>query len=178
MGGRILYLVRHGQLDMDAYEENPRTAGLTAFGRRQAYFTARRLDALDVSVIHCSTIRRALETAEIISRRFPAIPVRRSQLLREIPGPDNVQFADGINRADQVLARYFRPVRGKERVEIVVCHGNLIRCLACRVLGIAPELFGSLGTSLCGITQVHISPEGNMHLFCCNDTGHLPARLR
>jgi serine/threonine-protein phosphatase PGAM5 len=177
MGERILYLVRHGQLDLDAYEQNPRTAGLTAMGRRQAHFTAGTLDALDVRVIHCSTITRAIETAEIISRRFPEIRVRRSPLLREIPGPDRLEFAEAIQRVDQVFARLFRPARGKERVELVICHGNLIRCLACKVLGVAPESFVNLGTSHCGITQVRVT-EGAMRLFCYNDTSHLPARLR
>jgi len=75
---RHLYLVRHGQLDLRAFAENHLTAGLTPLGREQARFTARRLRALDVRAIYCSTLGRAKETAEIISREFPKIVLRPS----------------------------------------------------------------------------------------------------
>jgi bisphosphoglycerate-dependent phosphoglycerate mutase len=85
MGERILYLVRHGQLDMQAFAQDGMRAGLTDVGREQAEITAEYLRFLDVDAIYSSTLGRALETAVIISKRFPNTIVRRSDLLRELP---------------------------------------------------------------------------------------------
>jgi broad specificity phosphatase PhoE len=71
MGERILYLVRHGQLDMQAFAQDGMRAGLTDVGREQAEITAEYLRFLDVDAIYSSTLGRALETAVIISKRFP-----------------------------------------------------------------------------------------------------------
>jgi len=185
VGERILYLVRHGQLDLRAFAENQFAAGLTAVGREQARFTARRLRSLDVSAIYCSTLGRARETAEIISKEFPKIVLRPSNLLWELPnlGPatdeewQNV-FAKGKQRGERAFIKYVRPTRQRQRIEIVISHGNLIRYFACRVLGMEPESWSRLGTSHCGITRLRIAPQHNVRIMCYNETGHLPARLR
>ena len=118
---RTVYLVRHGQLDLHAFAENQRTAGLTSLGREQARLTAARLHSLDVTAIHCSTIQRARETAEIISRQYPQIVVRANNLLREIPNLDSVHFvADLRNQAEQAFAKYIRTTDGKHRIDILV----------------------------------------------------------
>ena len=185
MGERILYLVRHGQLDLHAFAEDQRTAGLTALGRQQARFTAKKLRSLDVSAIHCSTLRRAQETAEIISKEFPKIVVRASRLLWELPnlGPVDDEewrnvFANGKQRGERAFMKYVRPTRQKQRVEILITHGNLIRYFACRVLGIEPESWSRLGFSHCGITKLSITKQNNVRMICYNETGHLPDRLR
>jgi serine/threonine-protein phosphatase PGAM5 len=185
VGERVLYLVRHGQLDLRAFAKNQFAAGLTAVGREQARFTAKRLRSLDVSAIHCSTLGRARETAEIISNEFPKIVVRPSNLLWELPnlGPvdDDVWqnvFAKGKQRGERAFIKYVRPTRQRQRIEILISHGNLVRYFACRVLGIEPESWSSLGTSHCGITQLRITRQNNARIMSYNETGHLPARLR
>ena len=185
VGERILYLVRHGQLDLRAFRENQFSAGLTPIGREQARFTAKRLRLLDVSAVYCSTLGRARETAEIISKEFPKIVVRPSNLLWELPnlGPVNDEtwqriFAKGKQRGERAFIKYVHPTRQRQRIEILISHGNLIRYFACRVLGIDPGSWSSLGTSHCGITQVRVAPQNNVRIICYNETGHLPARLR
>ena len=178
MGRKILYLVRHGQLDMAAFAENQRSASLTANGRKQAHLTAKELCSLGVTAIHCSTIKRARDTAEIISSYFPKLVPRASNLLREVPNLDSVHFAVCKERAEQAFTKYVRPSRQKQRVEILVSHGNLIRYFACRALGVAPELTQALLTSHCGITQMQIGPDGVVQLICYNETGHIPMRVR
>jgi serine/threonine-protein phosphatase PGAM5 len=185
VGARILYLVRHGQLDLRAFAENQFAAGLTARGREQARFTAKRLRSLDVAAIHCSTLGRAKETAEIISREFPQIALRPSNLLWELPnlGPVDDKrwqdvFAKGKQRGERAFVKYVRPSRQRQRIEILISHGNLIRYFACRVLGIEPESWSSLGTSHCGITQLRTTPQNNVQIMCYNETAHLPERLR
>ena len=179
-----LYLIRHGQLDLQAFAKDQFTAGLTPHGRTQARLTARRLRGLPVSTIHCSTLGRARETAAIIAEQFPDVPVRASTLLWELPnlGPADddtwrAGFARRTERAERAFLRFVRPARGRPSVEILVTHGNLIRYFACRVLGIAPESWSTLGFSHCGITQLTVRPEG-IRMLCYNETGHLPNRLR
>jgi serine/threonine-protein phosphatase PGAM5 len=179
-----LYLIRHGQLDLQAFAKSQFAAGLTPQGRAQARLTARRLRSLQVSAIHCSTLGRARETAAIISAQFPEVRVRASTLLWELPnvGPANddtwrTMFARGKERAERAFLRFVRPARGKPSVEILITHGNLIRYFVCRVLGIAPESWSTLGFSHCGITQLTVRPEG-IRMVCYNETGHLPDRLR
>lgn len=185
MGERVLYLVRHGQLDLDAFAENHFDAGLTAIGREQAHVVARALRTLDVKAIHCSTLGRARETAEIISKAFPKIVVQPSKLLWELPnlGPANddawqTVFAKGQQRGARAFLRYVRPTRQKQRIEILISHGNLIRYFACRVLGIGPELWSVLGFSHCGITQLRIRAKRHVQLVSYNETRYLPDRLR
>lgn len=178
MGKRILYLVRHGQLDMAAFAENQRTASLTATGRKQAHLTAKELCSLDVTAIHCSTIKRARDTAEIISSYFSNLVPRASRLLREVPNLDSVHFAGYRELAEQAFTKYVRPNRQKQRIEIVVSHGNLIRYFACRALGVAPESTQTVVSSHCGITQMQIGPDGVVQLICYNETGRMPKRVR
>jgi serine/threonine-protein phosphatase PGAM5 len=184
VGERVLFLVRHGQFDLHEFATNQFNAGLTSLGRKQANVTAKRLRSLDVSSIYSSTLGRARQTAEIISSEFPGIVVRPSNLLWELPNLGPIDdpawrrvFAKGKQRGERAFVRFVRPTREKQRIEILVTHGNLIRYFACRVLGIEPEAWSRLGFSHCGITELRIAPK-QVRIICYNETGHLPARIR
>ena len=71
---RTLVLVRHGHNAADT---------LTPKGRLQAAHTARRLATLPVTSLHCSTMRRATDTARILAKRCGTPRVLRAHLLRE-----------------------------------------------------------------------------------------------
>ena len=95
-----LTLVRHAQQDYPEGDEfdhslwdNPPLSGL---GRVQAHAVAAVLGEADVDVIACSTMQRAMETAEIIASPHGLKPVVRSELreidsYREIPDGANPQ---------------------------------------------------------------------------------------
>ena len=169
---------------MRAFAKDQITAGLTPLGREQARFTARRLRSVSVGAIYCSTLGRAMETAELIAKEFPGVSLRPSKLLWELPnlGPVDDKtwrsvFAQGKRRGERAFAKFVRPARQKQRAEIVVSHGNLIRYFVCRILGIEPKAWSTLGTSHCGITQVNITQD-QVRMVCYNETRHLPDRLR
>jgi broad specificity phosphatase PhoE len=175
---RTLYLVRHGELDMRAFADDGFRAGLTARGREQARCTAERLSSVGATSIHSSTIGRAMETAEIIGKAFPHIPLRPSRLLWEVhPLGRATVVAKMARRADRAFRGFVRPALHQDCVDIVVSHGNLIRSLVCRILGVGPESWSSLGTSHCGITQVGIDGT-RVQIVCYNETRHLPDPLR
>jgi serine/threonine-protein phosphatase PGAM5 len=184
LGERILYLVRHGQLDLQAFAANQFTGGLTPLGHEQARFTAKRLRSLDVGSIYSSTLGRARQTAEIISTEFPGVMVRPTNLLWELPNLGPVDdpdwqkvFTKGKQRGEHAFIKFVRPTREKRRIEILISHGNLIRYFACRVLGIEPEMWSKLGSSHCGITELHVTAD-HVRIMGYNETGHLPVRIR
>ncbi len=187
MGERIIYLVRHGQaISGEPFDKLGN--GLTPLGQRQARWAAKRLKYLPIDVIHHSTLRRAAETAAIIGEQFPQVPLRPSRLLWEcIPGwPIHVRrYLQHISReeikrdrqrAERALRKFFRPVRGADRHEVIVAHGNIIRCLVLSVLGMPPKLWSHSDIHNCGLSEVQIFPDGIMILIGLNETGHIPRK--
>jgi serine/threonine-protein phosphatase PGAM5 len=189
VGKRILYVIRHGHYFIGAPPSGRPAGTLSPLGVEQARLTARRMRRVPFEIIHCSTLRRAMETAAIIRRVRPRAPLRYAHVLREsIPilprrrgrisrnlRPEAVARA-GV-RAERALARYFRPSRGPDRHELIVAHGNLIRYLVCRVLGVSPRAWADMGSHHCGVSIVAIRGDGTRALLSYNDTGHLPPRL-
>src|SRR6185436_914885 len=82
MGTRYLYLVRHGQYDLDDKQDD-RGGGLTETGRQQTECTAESLTRFQLKAVYCSSWRRAFETAERIAIRQGIAP-HAFDILREI----------------------------------------------------------------------------------------------
>ncbi len=80
MAIRTICLIRHGHYEL---KKGHLVDGLTPTGVEQAQLAARRCSLLPITAIHCSTLQRAIETAEIIAREFSDVPLYRSRLLRE-----------------------------------------------------------------------------------------------
>lgn len=203
MAVRVIYLIRHGQyrvLQPDKMAEDDCTpalpgaeldGGLTEIGIEQAVLTAQRLKELSIDAIYTSTMPRAMQTGQIIANEFPSIRCQQDDLLREcLPGLTprltvrlNLQSpgltdraVEGRLQADDVFDRYFRYALRDDRREVIVCHGNLIRYLVTRALGAPPELWTNFDIRNCGISEIHVRPEGNI-VLAHGDVGHLPVRL-
>ncbi|PIO38647.1 hypothetical protein AB205_0014690, partial [Aquarana catesbeiana] len=69
---RHIFLIRHSQYRLDGKTDEERV--LTSLGREQAELTGRRLESLGLKYTHIvhSSMTRAKETTEIISKFFPA----------------------------------------------------------------------------------------------------------
>ncbi len=61
---------------------------------------------------------------------------------------------------------------------VIVCHGNVIRWITCRVLGADPKLWLNMGTTNCGVTTIQVRPDGKLRLISYSDFGHLPPALQ
>jgi broad specificity phosphatase PhoE len=192
MAQRFLFLVRHGQYAKDSALPGDSDGSLTALGREQATLAAERLAGLPAATIHHSTLRRAIETAAIIATRLPGAPLHPSPLLRECipsipPGfeslfthfPPERVARDGL-QAEEAFATYFAPPPddADDQHEVIVCHGNLIRFLVCRVLGAPRDAWIHTDIQLCGISEVTIGGPHRITLERHNDVGHLPPHLR
>lgn len=176
---RFLYLVRHGQYERT--DEHP-DGTLTELGRRQAEALAERIQAVPLDAIWSSTMSRAEETAQIVADcHFPHLEVQRSLLLREKLFPCPPEHWDKaperhrapVDRLERIAARWLRR-SNRERHELIVCHGNVIRAVVNHVLGNEANNWLKMGTHHCGLTRLMCWDDGRTSVVSYNDTGYLP----
>lgn len=178
MGTRNLLLVRHGQYDADG------GGILTPLGREQAAITGQwlstHLDGRRVDALWSSTLTRARETADIIAASLGPPKVRPVSVLREgiyssLKGydiPADERLADR-KRADAAYERFFRTSRS-DRLDIVVCHGNLIRYLVCRAIDVPASRWTRMNSHHCSLTRILVRDTGTVRMVSYNETAHLP----
>lgn len=188
-GIRTLILVRHGAYDEDDPRDPDVGRALTDEGREQARLTGERLAAfpLAVDALHSSTMTRARQTAEIIGAALGMAP-RPTRLLRECTPPSEREdimaretpqaLAACRDTLDQAWARFLRPSPGRDSVEVLVAHGNVIRFLTARALGLDPLRWLRMGIGHCSLTTIRVRADGSCQVVEVGDVGHLPPRLQ
>ncbi|XP_061586352.1 serine/threonine-protein phosphatase PGAM5, mitochondrial isoform X2 [Cololabis saira] len=184
---RNILLIRHSQYNLSGNSDKERI--LTPLGREQAELTGNRLSALGLKydvLIH-SSMARATETANIISKHLPGVELLSCDLLREgapiepVPPvthwkPDAVYHEDGA-RIEAAFRRYIHradPKQKEDSYEIIVCHANVIRYFVCRALQFPPEGWLRMGLNNGSITWLTIRPSGRVALRTLGDTGFMP----
>lgn len=184
MGVRVLYLVRHGQYVLDP--DHPSAGNLTALGRRQAQRTARRLASVHFDHVYHSDLPRAVQTANFIHARLNGIPCQSLRALRELMPPlarnsgvlgRTRQDAEEFRAAVPALRKRLLTVpRGeRDRTDLVVAHGNLIRYLVRVALDEPVRRWIRFSTNHCGITILVLRRRPRLsYLKSYNDLGHLP----
>jgi len=180
---RTLYLVRHGHYVYTGER------GLSPLGIRQVKRLARRLAKEKFDIIHYSTIQRAMETSLLISGHHPDASVRPSTLLWEVHPPFfkprrpkkhereryeqvRAQMKEDEARLEKVYERFLAPVKS-DRTELLVCHGNIIRSLVVKVLGVKRQERAPILTRNTGLTEIRIWADGWPLLCRYDDIGHL-----
>lgn len=184
---RYICLIRHSQYNLKGDGDKERI--LTALGREQAEYTGQRLAALGLKydvLIH-SSMTRATETANIISKHLPGVELVSCDLLREgapiepVPPvthwkPEAVYHEDGA-RIEAAFRRYIHradPKQKEDSYEIIVCHANVIRYFVCRALQFPPEGWLRMGLNNGSITWLTIRPSGRVGLRSLGDSGFMP----
>ncbi len=80
---RLLYLTRHAEQDLTeltgSTAEEPDT-GLSERGRQQATLLGERLRGHRFAAVHHGPLRRAAQTAELIAKSLPDVPVYETEL--------------------------------------------------------------------------------------------------
>ena len=187
LGTRTLVFVRHGQYLVE------NGGHLTDLGRAQARLSAdwlrRHVDGQRIDALWSSTLPRAREPADIVAETLPATvfvgkkTVRATGLLREgmyskVKGYDSTatERVTDRARADDAYGRFFRTTR-IDRLEIVVCHGNLIRYLVCRAMEVPVGRWTRMNSNHCAITRVLVRDTGAVRVVSYNETAHLPAAM-
>jgi serine/threonine-protein phosphatase PGAM5 len=188
MGTRYIHLIRHGQYHTD--KDHPQYGSLTTLGRQQAQCVARRLRDHKLQIIHISTMTRAQETGEILRKSFLQVKSRNCGLLVEgIPVfPDKLIRQNKMDRANlkkakvrmnRAFKKYFTPYKGKgDRHEALVCHGNIIRYLITKAIGVETLSWINFDIYQCSLTTVSVEADGTMKLLTFGEIGHVPPSKR
>lgn len=189
MAKKTLILVRHGQYHK---AEGKILEKLTTLGRKQARLAGKRLRDYPIDRIVHSTMPRAEETATIVQEEtgFQGEMEACDDLRECVPGfPKHLQKKTGHTdlkklkrdqaQLDRAFKKYFTSPK-KDSVEIIVCHGNVIRYLVCRLLGADPLAWIRMDIQQCGISVVELRSEGDFRelLISHNDVGHIPMHQR
>jgi broad specificity phosphatase PhoE len=192
MGFKTILLVRHGEYNLTInFPANP-DGSLTEKGIKQGEYLAAYLATLKLDAILTSPLLRASETAQIVAKACPNVPLQSDDLLAEcipvVPTGLEHLFAEipakfiseGPAQADAVFQAYFTPLTPDEpdHTEVIISHGNLLGYLMARALNAAAESWLRLDLGNACYSQVRISPSGIMKLIKHNISQHLPAELQ
>ena len=155
-----IYLVRHGRQDTKLFNED---ASLSSIGRKQAELLRDRLKGIHFDKIYSSTLKRAIETSDILNENWHMDIERRKELceidyglltgkLISSADNENKDFFDRLNSRKEDLAfpngengemAYNRAKIVFKEIEespyesiLIVCHGGLIRSLICGLLSL------------------------------------------
>lgn len=182
---KTIILLRHGQ-----YIKLP-TEKLTALGRKQAQLAGKRLNDFKINKIFVSSMPRAKETSEISLKQLSRVfKPEACDFLREcVPGfPKKLRKKHGYTnlkelkkdkiQADMAFRKYFTFSK-TTRTELLVCHGNIIRYLVCKSLGIDTDTWTKLDIKQCGITIVQLNSKNKtISVITHNDVGHIPIKMQ
>ena len=185
---RTIYLIRHGAYDMTPGDESTAN-GLTPLGIAEARLVAARLRGVPVEFtsLTSSTLTRARQTAQVIGQMFPSLQLQTTPLLREtLPRVRGMDLSGQAAPADldaneaqlnQAFATYFIPAKDRDENDIIVCHGNVIRYLVMKALGVDSQAWAGLSVAHCSLTIIQVSSSGTCKVLAVGDTGHLPPNL-
>lgn len=190
-GIRTIYLIRHGDYAPQDYNIPDSLNVLTPIGIAQARLVSTRLKSMNVNFnsIISSTMTRAMQTSQVINNDFPEVLFEKSDLIRECTPPtwredvmaetnaDKVE--ECVNNLEEAFQKYFIPSPDdKDRNEVIVCHGNVIRYFVTKVLKVDAMSWLQMSISNCSLTIIRILPDGNMKLDAFSDYGHIPENMR
>lgn len=185
----VILLVRHGHYESAEGGDERTTMGLTPLGIAQARLVGARLAGRPgrIDGLHVSPLKRAQETAAVIGESFPGRhfetdedlaectpPTRRAEVMAgEKPG----DLAACEAQLDRVFARYFVPARGAERTDLLVAHGNVIRYLVTKALGVDTKAWLEMSVGHASLTVIRVEADGRLKVIAVGDVGHLPPNL-
>lgn len=186
---RTIYLVRHGHYVSDPKVDEKLGPGISPIGSAQAHLVGARLAGLPVKfdAYYASPMQRAHDTAAIIGQSMPGShfnvvddiaectpPTRDKKIMAEEKPKDLAACTAALNR---VFATYFKPSQDGVRNELFVCHGNVIRSLVVRALGVDPDSWLSISVGHASITKIRIEADGRFKVIAVGDVGHLSPNL-
>jgi len=186
---RTIWLVRHGQYNHDDPRDEAAGKGLVPIGVAQARLLGARLRATGIAfdVFDTSPLTRARQTAAVLAEDLPGLPLRVVPELAECTmatrraeitaGEDPDKMKACAARLDEFFAKRFVPSPDRERNELLVCHGNVIRYLVTKALGVDPTAWLEMSVHNASLTVIRVEADGRYKVIAVGDSGHLPQRL-
>jgi serine/threonine-protein phosphatase PGAM5 len=186
---RTLVLVRHGQYIADPAIDEATGPPLSPLGLAQARLAGDALARLpEFDALYVSPMQRARDTAgaigiELGRQGFEVIddiaectpPTRRSEITKDDSPAD---LAACAAKLDAAFARLFVPAEGEPDSALVVCHGNVIRYLVTRALGVDTAAWLEMSVRHASITTIRVEADGRFKVIAVGDAGHIPPGLR
>jgi len=186
---RTIVLVRHGSYVADPAADPAVGPPLSPLGVTQAHLAGARLAALGLhfDAYRVSPMRRARDTATVIADELPGSafevdddlaecmpPTRREEATADTSPAELVACKD---RLDRLFERYFHPADGGNRAALLVCHGNMIRYLVTRALGVDTKAWLEMSIRNASITQVRVEADGRFKVITVGGDGFMPASM-
>lgn len=186
---RVIVLVRHGNYTPDA-KIDPRVGPpLNAIGVAQATLAGARLAELGehFDALFVSPMQRARDTAAVIARDLPGSvfkvdddlaecipPTWRTNITRDVKP---AELAACKARLDRVFERYFRLTNGHAKNVLLVCHGDVIRYLVTRALGVDTKAWLEMSVRNASITRIGVEADGRFKVIEVGEDGFMPPGL-
>ncbi len=172
--GNLIYLTRHGQTYFNLDGRLGGDPDLTPKGRGEAERVAKWLSDIDLECIYSSELRRSVQTAEILHRHHPSIPLTRRPELNELNhgDMDSITYAEFEQGSPELFG-----ARQRDKYFWRFPNGDSYESLTDRIKPFLDELSGTLaivghqGTNRAIIGYILDLPEVQIpHLDIPNDT--------
>lgn len=190
-GARTIYLIRHGEYDIDDERDPDLGKEIVPLGIAQSRLLSTRLKSMDVEFtsLTSSTMTRARQTAMIINKYFPELNLKQSRLIRECTPPtwredimadeSESDLNECVTNLEKSFKEFFIPSSDeKDKHDIIVCHGNVIRYFVTKALKVDTLAWLQMTIGNCSLTIVKIRPNGSIKLVSYNDLGHIPSSMQ
>ncbi len=186
---RVIVLIRHGSYVDDPAADPKLGPPLSPMGVAQAYLAGARLVGLGLhfDALYVSPLQRARDTAAVIASDFPGRSFHVDEDLAEcLPPTRRIEATQDTKpaeltacktRLDRLFDRYFHPASGSEKAELFVCHGDVIRYLVTRALGVDSMAWLEMSVRNASITQIRVEADGRFKVITVGDDGFMPASL-
>jgi serine/threonine-protein phosphatase PGAM5 len=187
---RTIVLVRHGHYAPDPAADAALGPALTPLGIAQAQLVGARLAGLPgkFDAVYASPMTRAQQTAKVIVADLDDAAIETLADLAECTPPTRrkeitaamkpEELADCARQFDRLFAGQFKPASGAPKQELMVCHGNVIRYLITKALGVDTEAWLEMSVGHVSMTTILVEADGRFKLIAAGDVGHVPPNLR
>ncbi len=182
-----IHMVRHAEAcDDDGIDSHG--PELTAHGRRQAHYLAKRLSRERYAAIYCSDLTRARQTADAVALHHEDDLITVTMDLREVSGYHSalrmsrlaVHSDRNIMEEQEAMHRivsHLRHAHAPGQRVLVVSHGNITRSLIPLLGGLDPSKAPLLEINNASLSIVDLWPTGNAVIRLANCVAHIPERL-
>ena len=174
-----IIFIRHAEK-----KEKNGDVGLSKKGIKQARNLTKKLKKECFNEVYCSNLKRAIETANIISKKLsiplkidPALNEVSSSLLKKDRKKWTKKERKEYNKLKNFLDKLTKNPRKNKRI-LIISHGNAIRLCISILLELNPKNLIRLRLSDTGISEVYwMEKFKNWRLKYWNSTCHQPKEL-
>src|SRR5579859_2787797 len=122
----------------------------------------------------------------IIHESLPDVRLRQSPDLtectppasRSMQGESPDEQATCAKRLDHVFAENFKASTTADRNDLIIAHGNVIRYLVTKALGVDTRAWIGFSVAHVSLTVIRVRADGTMSVNSVGDMGHLPPSLQ